>query len=118
MKNEANAPRTPATMISMKRIPRFIAAAIGVLTSPKHTGQASAARGAARSPIIVRSVLRMVARLKPLQSFRLPLERRAVERQPDAARQRTDGRHRITDRVVRLILLPCPRRDERREHHR
>src|SRR6185295_4963469 len=99
MKNEANAPRTPATMTSMKRMPRFIATAIGVLTSPKHTGQANAARGAARSPI-VRSVVRMDRPAKAffaLQFFRFPLERRAVERQPDAARQRTHGRHGKAD---------------------
>src|SRR6185503_3152901 len=102
MKNDANAPRTPATMISMKRMPMFIASAIGESFSPKHTGHANAARGAARSAM-VRSVFRISdrpAHAFALQPLRFPLERRAVKRQPDAAGERRHRRHRIADGVV------------------
>src|SRR5678816_4606341 len=121
MKNDANAPSTPATTISMARMPMFIATAIGALLSPKQTGHANAARGAAMSPI-VRSVLCISdgpahAFALP-QSFGLPLERRAVDGQPDAARERRHGRHGIADEVVRPVLLSGPRRDERGKHHR
>src|SRR6185503_13480072 len=120
MKNDAKAPRTPATMISMKRMPMFIASAIGESFSPKHTGHANAARGAATSPM-VRSVFRISDRSAhafALQPLGLPLERRAVDRQPDAARERRHRRYGIAEAVVRLVLLSGPRRYERGKHHR
>src|SRR5205085_9137266 len=50
MKNDAKAHRTRATTPSMNSTPVFVAIAIGASLLPKHTGQASAARGAATSP--------------------------------------------------------------------
>src|SRR6185295_14655288 len=110
MKNVANAPSTPATTINMARMPMFIATAIGALLSPKHTGQAKAARGAASMTSVrsVKSVLRIINRpaeaVAP-QALRLPLKRGAVEGQPDAAGERRHAGHRITQRVDRKSVV-------------
>src|SRR6186713_2137475 len=105
MKKVANAPSTPATTMSMARMPLFIATAIGESLSPKQTGQASASRGTARS-MKVRSVVRITVRSAEaialqFQLAGFPLERRAVEPQPDAGCERGHGRHRIGDVVER-----------------
>src|SRR5215218_7142150 len=112
MKKEANAASTPATTMSMARMPLFIAIAIGESLSPKHTGHASAMRGAARSAT-VRSVVRITGRSAEaialqFQLAGLPLERRAVERQTDAGGERGDSGHRIGDIAGGPILLARP----------
>src|SRR5580692_10290444 len=99
MKKVANAPIMPATTTSIAMMPMLVAIAIGELLSPKQTGQASAARGAARS-IRVKIVFRISSRSAEafaLQRSGFPLERRAVDAEAEAARQRRRARHGVAD---------------------
>ena len=52
MKKVANAPIMPATTTSIAMMPMLVAIVSGELASPKQTGQASAARGAATAPSV------------------------------------------------------------------
>src|SRR2546423_10632923 len=115
MKNDANPPSTTATIASMKMMPVLVAIASGESLLPKHTGHASAACGVARSPM-VSSVFRISdrsAKAFALQPSRLPLERRAVTRQPDTACERGRAGHGVRHGVRRLILPHRPGRHER-----
>ena len=69
MKKVANAPIMPATTTSIAMMPMLVAIASGESLLPKHTGQASAARGAAsRAPMVNRFFSHMVL-LGYLKSF-------------------------------------------------
>src|SRR6185436_378809 len=123
MKKVANAPSTPATTMSIAKMPRFIATAIGESLSPKQTGHASAMRGAASIPSVSKILRISITRASrsaeavALQLSRFPLKRRTVEPEADAGGERRQCRHRVGEVAGRTVLLPRPGGDKRREDH-
>src|SRR5438034_10627972 len=116
MKNDANPPSTPATTISIAKMPMLVAIAIGESALPKHTGHASALRGTSATTTAISATTR--SRATTLQLPHLALERRAVDDETDAAHQRRDRCHHVAHFVRPLVLAHRPRGEERREHDR
>src|SRR6266850_4344057 len=114
MKNDANPPSTPATTMSIAKIPMFIAMAIGESLLPKQTGHASAAPGIPAMNSHDSTNTRRVT----LQLPRLALKRRAVHPEADTACERCDAGDHIPHVVRRLILPRRPRREERGQDDR
>src|SRR5205809_169827 len=111
MKKLAKAASTPTTTTSIAMIPMLAAMAIGESFCPKHTGHASAARGAARKPNVSR-----IFRISKI--FRFPLKDRAVHGEHSSAQQRCGASNCVPHVVLNAVLTSRPRGEKSGEHDR